>query len=34
VFKLKRRKRYHKKQGHRQELTEVRITSIEKGKEA
>jgi large subunit ribosomal protein L21 len=34
VFKFKRRKRYHKKQGHRQELTEIRITSIEKGKEA
>jgi large subunit ribosomal protein L21 len=34
VFKMKRRKRYHRKQGHRQELTEVRITSIAKGKEA
>jgi large subunit ribosomal protein L21 len=34
VFKMKRRKRYHRKQGHRQELTELRITSIEKGKEA
>jgi large subunit ribosomal protein L21 len=34
VFKMKRRKRYRRKQGHRQELTEVRITSIAKGKEA
>ena len=34
VFKMKRRKRYHRKQGHRQELTEVRITGIAKGKEA
>ena len=34
VFKMKRRKRYHRKQGHRQDLTEVRITSIEKSKEA
>jgi large subunit ribosomal protein L21 len=30
VFKMKRRKRYHKKQGHRQYLTEVRITKIAK----
>jgi large subunit ribosomal protein L21 len=34
VFKMKRRKRYRRKQGHRQELTELRITSIVKGKEA
>lgn len=34
VFKMKRRKRYRRKQGHRQELTEVRITGIAKGKEA
>ena len=34
VFKMKRRKRYHRKHGHRQDLTEVRITSIAKGKEA
>jgi large subunit ribosomal protein L21 len=31
VFKMKRRKRYRRKQGHRQDLTEVRITGIEKG---
>jgi large subunit ribosomal protein L21 len=30
VFKMKRRKRYHKAQGHRQYLTEVRITKIAK----
>jgi large subunit ribosomal protein L21 len=28
VFKFKRRKGYHKKQGHRQELTVVKIKSI------
>ncbi|MBX3731010.1 MAG: 50S ribosomal protein L21 [Verrucomicrobiae bacterium] len=28
IFKMKRRKGYHKKQGHRQELTVVRITGI------
>lgn len=28
VFKYKRRKRYRKKQGHRQDLTAVRITEI------
>jgi large subunit ribosomal protein L21 len=28
IFKKKRRKGYHKKQGHRQTFTEVRITSI------
>ncbi len=31
IFKMKRRKGYHKKQGHRQDLTEVVITKIEKG---
>jgi large subunit ribosomal protein L21 len=31
VFKMKRRKRYRKTQGHRQYLTEVRITKIAKG---
>lgn len=30
VFKFKRRKRYHKKQGHRQPLNEVKIIKIEK----
>ncbi len=30
VFKMKRRKRYRKTQGHRQYLTEVRITKISK----
>ena len=30
VFKYKRRKGYHKKQGHRQDLTEVEITDISK----
>jgi len=30
VFKIKRRKRYRKTQGHRQYLTEVRITGITK----
>jgi large subunit ribosomal protein L21 len=34
IFKMKRRKGYHKKQGHRQDLTEVRITAINTGKEA
>ena len=34
VFKMKRRKGYHKKQGHRQYLTEVSITKIDSGKEA
>ena len=28
VFKKKRRKGYHKKQGHRQDFTELRINSI------
>lgn len=28
IFKMKRRKGYHKKQGHRQELTVVKITGI------
>jgi large subunit ribosomal protein L21 len=31
IFKMKRRKGYHKKQGHRQDLTEVSITGITKG---
>lgn len=34
VFKMKRRKGYHKTQGHRQNLTEVCITKIDAGKEA
>jgi large subunit ribosomal protein L21 len=34
VFKMKRRKGFHKKQGHRQDLTEVSITRISRGKEA
>ncbi len=29
VFKYKRRKRYHRKQGHRQSFTAVKIDSIE-----
>ena len=29
VFKMKRRKQYRRKQGHRQSLTRVRITAIE-----
>ncbi len=29
VFKMKRRKRYRRTQGHRQYLTEIRITKIE-----
>ncbi|PJE58145.1 MAG: 50S ribosomal protein L21 [Candidatus Portnoybacteria bacterium CG10_big_fil_rev_8_21_14_0_10_36_7] len=28
IFKYKPKKRYHKKQGHRQQFTEVEITSI------
>ena len=28
IVKYKRRKGYHKKQGHRQQLVEVRITGI------
>ena len=28
IFKKKRRKGYHKKQGHRQTFTEVKVTSI------
>jgi len=31
VFKMKRRKNYAKKQGHRQKFTEVRITDINFG---
>ncbi len=34
VFKMKRRKGYRKKMGHRQYLTELIITGIEVGKEA
>ena len=34
VFRMKRRKGYHKKTGHRQNLTEVCITKIDSGKEA
>jgi len=34
VFKMKRRKGYRKKQGHRQYLTEVCITKINTGKGA
>jgi large subunit ribosomal protein L21 len=34
VYKMKRRTRYEKKQGHRQNLTEVYITKIETGVEA
>ena len=33
VFKIKRRKGYRKKMGHRQYLTELLITGIETGKE-
>jgi large subunit ribosomal protein L21 len=29
VFKMKRRKNYRRKRGHRQEYTEIRITGIE-----
>lgn len=28
VFKMKRRKRYRRKQGHRQDLTKVKVTDI------
>ena len=28
IFKMKRRKGYHKKQGHRQDLVEIKITAI------
>jgi large subunit ribosomal protein L21 len=31
VFKKKRRKNYRRKQGHRQNLTVVRVTGIERG---
>ena len=31
IFKYRRRKRYHKKAGHRQEFTALKITSIETG---
>jgi len=31
IYKMKRRKGYHKKQGHRQNLTEIAITGITKG---
>jgi len=34
VFKMKRRKRYRKTQGHRQDLTEICITKVEPGKGA
>jgi large subunit ribosomal protein L21 len=33
VYKMKRRKGYRKKQGHRQNFTEVRVTGIDLGKE-
>ncbi len=33
VFKMKRRKGFHKKQGHRQNLTEISITRIATDKE-
>ena len=33
VYKMKRRKGYRKKQGHRQNFTEVRVTDIDFGKE-
>jgi large subunit ribosomal protein L21 len=29
IFKFKRRKKYHKKQGHRQDYTAVKITGIQ-----
>ena len=32
VFKMKRRKNYARKQGHRQKFTEVRISEIDLGK--
>lgn len=31
VFKMKRRKRYRRKQGHRQEMTKVKVTDISLG---
>lgn len=31
VFKMKRRKRYRRKQGHRQDLTKVKVTDISLG---
>ncbi len=31
VFKLKRRKNYRRKQGHRQDFTEIRVDKIEGG---
>lgn len=31
IFKFKRRKNYHRKRGHRQELTQVRVETIELG---
>jgi len=34
VFKMKKRKGYRRKQGHRQYLTELLITKIDTGKEA
>jgi large subunit ribosomal protein L21 len=34
VFKMKRRKGYRKKHGHRQELTKVKITDISAGSKA
>ena len=30
IFKFKKRKRYHRKKGHRQPITKVKITKIEK----
>ncbi len=29
IYKFKKRKRYHRKKGHRQEITEIKITKIE-----
>lgn len=29
VFKFKKRKRYHRRRGHRQEITKIKITKIE-----
>ena len=29
VFKFKKRKRYHRTRGHRQEITEIKILTIE-----
>ena len=34
VFKMKRRKKYRRKQGHRQELTRVRILGVERAETA